>query len=154
MNLDLRFRPGLGGHQVPKTACNTVCCGINLDFMFRLFLNQCLEGIRLPNSLQDLLLRLLSTDLLKLFPGTSGFGGDSDAVQGQVNEQLTPASRDSFAALSSDRFVLSFAALRSDGFFFGVVKVFCFVALSFLPFGVKGSLTAAPKICRRTNPCL
>ena len=90
--------------------------------MFRLILNQCLEGIRLPNSLQDLLLRLLSMDLL--FPGTSGFGGDSDAVQGQVNEQLTPASRDAFAALSSDRFVLSFAALRSDGFFFGVVKVF------------------------------
>ena len=66
MNLDLRFRPGLGGHQVPKTACNTVCCGINLDFMFRLILNQCLEGIRLPNSLQDLLLRVLSMDLLKL----------------------------------------------------------------------------------------
>ena len=74
---------------------------------------------------------------VEVVPGTSGFGGDSDAVQGQVNEQLTPASRDSFAALSSDGFVLSFAALRSDGFFFGVVKVFCGLKLS--SFWSKGS---------------
>jgi hypothetical protein len=52
-----------------------------------------------------------------LFPGTSGFGGDSDAVQGQVNGQLIPASRDSFAALRGDGLVvtLSFPLFGVDG---------------------------------------
>jgi hypothetical protein len=40
-------------------------------------------------------------------PGTSGFGGDSDAVQGQVSGQLIQASRDSFAAMRGDGFVVT-----------------------------------------------
>ena len=95
MNLDFRFRPGLGGHQVPKTACNTFLLQHEPRLYVPANFKPVLGGHQAPKQPAGPFAAVVVDGFVEVVPGTSGFGGDSDAVQGQVNEQLTPASRDS-----------------------------------------------------------